>query len=64
MNHPKTPEEYIRRIRNANKKLFAMRYMAYLRNGGGRLPDRGSLSLMAEQAVRYEINRLEEAPTD
>lgn len=50
---------YIRRIRNDNKRNYATRYYAWLREGEhGEPPERGGLSAMAAQSVRMEFRRL------
>ena len=59
-----TPEEreankYLSLMRNTNKRRYGQAYLAWLKNGCyGPEPDRGPISLMAEQAVRLEVNRI------
>lgn|SRR5579864_618361 len=49
--------QYIRRIRNGQKKQYARAYLHYvLRGRQGTEPDRGTLSYMAAQAVRMELD--------
>ena len=50
---------YIRRIRNANKRAYALAYYSWLMRDPAHEeqdpPERGKLSYMAAQAVRMEL---------
>ena len=60
MRQTLTAEQYIAGIRNAAKKTYARRYLAWVRSGraghNGPEWDRSALSYMAAQAVRMEID--------
>ena len=50
---------YIRSLRNADKKQYAIEYAQWLERGAqGQEPDRGRLSVMAAQAVRMNIREI------
>lgn len=49
---------YINRIRNGDRKRYAIAYFDYLRRKTNVYPDRGHLSVMASQAVRMQIDAL------
>ncbi len=49
--------QYVRRIRNAQKKEYAHAYLSYILGGKrGKEPERGTLSCMAAQAVRMQLD--------
>lgn len=51
--------QYIRRIRNVQKKQYARAYLNYVLTGRqGAEPDRSPLSFMAAQAVHMELNSI------
>jgi hypothetical protein len=56
----KEADDYVRKIRNENKKTYAQKYLRWLRGGSaGDAPEAPEgLSAMAAQAVRMELNRL------
>lgn len=54
-------ESYIRKIRNPHKQAYARAYAEFAQNHSSEVcgengPSRGSLSVMAAQAVRHNIN--------
>ena len=50
-------EAYIRGIRNADKRAYAIAYLAFLRDSGPALePDAPGLSYMGAQAVRLALS--------
>ena len=53
---------YIRRIRNKHKRNYALTYYLYKR-GRNPKPDIDNLSVMAQQAVRMNIDSLLEQKT-
>lgn len=58
-------DRYVRRIRNAEKKRYAVAFLAWVRSGErGPEPDKGTLSYMGAQSVRIalrvELRREEE----
>ena len=63
MAETQTPEQnataYIKRIKNAAKRKYAMSYLAYLYGTTHLEPDDPhNLSYMAAQAVRIELRRI------
>jgi hypothetical protein len=52
-------ELYVKKIRNAAKKEYAVNYLNYLK-GKGDEPESGNLSYMAAQAVRMRLQELTE----
>jgi hypothetical protein len=45
---------YVRSLRSASKRAYAVAYLAYMQHGGEE-PGRGDLSYMAAQAVRLRL---------
>jgi hypothetical protein len=55
-------ERYIRSLRNPHKRDYAIAYAEYLSEGAtGEPPLRGSLSYIAAQAVRLELESISNA---
>jgi hypothetical protein len=55
---------YARKIRNAEKKRYAMELVHWLCNPYASEPQRGALSYMGQQAVDMEVYRLMVAPNE
>jgi len=59
MNQRKAAEKYIRRIRKAEKKKYAINYLKWKLNGEqGEMESPQTLGFMTKQAVRMEIDSI------
>jgi hypothetical protein len=62
INENKKAQDYVKKIKNKNKKAYAEKYLKWKMSGEkGNSPDKGSLGVMGAQAVRMQLDDLFES---